>query len=273
MSCLTHLGFSSYKRKSIQSLYWDFGLLWVNRAYSEYITFLTKVSVVNAVILPVVMYRCESWTIKKVEHQRIDAFKLVLEKTLESPLDSKEIKTVRPKGNQLWIFNGRTDAEAETPILQPPDAKSWLIGKADSSFPDAGKDWRQKGEGVAEDEMVRWHHRFNGHEFEQTPGEVTDREAGRAAVLEIGKSWTRLSNRTTAESGALLLCIGADKMWSHPEPQWKAQPSHHTSTVVQKLREPVLLRAVQRSLDISADENLTGHGAMFSQFTYQQCTF
>ena len=147
MSCLTHLGFSSYKRKSIQSLYWDFGLLWVNRAYSEYITFLTKVSVVNAVILPVVMYRCESWTIKKVEHQRIDAFKLVLEKTLESPLDSKEIKTVRPKGNQLWIFSGRTDAEAETPILQPPDAKSWLIGKADSSFPDAGKDWRQKGRG------------------------------------------------------------------------------------------------------------------------------
>ena len=80
------------------------------------------------------MYRCESWTIKKDEHQRIDAFKLVLEKTFESPLDSKEIKPVHPKGNQPWIFTGRADAE--TPILWPPDAKSRLIGKD----PNAGKD-------------------------------------------------------------------------------------------------------------------------------------
>ena len=90
---------------------------------------------------------------------------VVLEKTLESPLDSKEIKPVNPKGNQPWTFIGRTDAEA--PILWPPDAKSWLIGKD----PDAGKDWGQEEKGVTEDEMVGWHHRLNEHEFEQTLGD------------------------------------------------------------------------------------------------------
>ena len=87
---------------------------------------------------------------------------LVLEKTLESPLDSKEIQTVHPKGNQPWIFIGRTDAETEAPILWPPDVKSWLTGKD----PDAGKDWGQEEKGVTEDEMVVWHHWLNGHEFE-----------------------------------------------------------------------------------------------------------
>ena len=91
---------------------------------------------------------------------------VVLEKTLESPLDSKEITPVHPKGNQPWIFIGRTAAEAEAPILWPPNAKSWLIGK-DS---DAGKDWRQEEKGTTEDEMVGWHLRLNGHEFEQAPG-------------------------------------------------------------------------------------------------------
>ena len=86
----------------------------------------------------------------------------VLEKTLESPLDCKEIKPVNPKGNQSWIFIGRTDAEAETPILWPPDAKNWLIRKD----PDAGKDWRQEEKGMTEDEMVEWHHQLNGYEFE-----------------------------------------------------------------------------------------------------------
>ena len=84
--------------------------------------------------------------------------------TLESPLDSKEIQPVHPKGNLSWLFIGRTDAEAETPILQPPDMKSWLIGK---DF-DAGKDWRQEEKGTTEDEMVGWHHRLDGHEFDQT---------------------------------------------------------------------------------------------------------
>ena len=91
---------------------------------------------------------------------------MVLEKTLESPLDSKEIKLVNPKGNQPWIFFGRTDTEAEAPILWLPDGKSGLIGKNT----DAGKDWGQEEKGTTEDEMVRQHHWLNGHEFEQTPG-------------------------------------------------------------------------------------------------------
>ena len=86
---------------------------------------------------------------------------VVLEKTLESPLDRKEIQPVHPK-DQSWVFIGRTDVEAETPILLPPDVKSWLIGKD----PDAGKDWRQEKKGMTEDEMVGWHHGLNGHECE-----------------------------------------------------------------------------------------------------------
>ena len=92
---------------------------------------------------------------------------VLLEKTPESPLDSKEIQPVHPKGNQSWTFTGRTDAEAETPILWPPDAKNWLIGKD----PDAGKDWRWEEKGTTEGEMVGWHHQLNGHEFEQAPGD------------------------------------------------------------------------------------------------------
>ena len=91
---------------------------------------------------------------------------VVLEKTLESPLDYMEIQPVHPKGNQSWIFIGRTDVEAETPILWPPDVKNWLIWKD----PDAGKDWRQEEKGSTEDEMVGWHHRLDGHEFGQAPG-------------------------------------------------------------------------------------------------------
>ena len=91
---------------------------------------------------------------------------VVLEKTLESPLDLKEIQPVSPKGNQFWIFIGRTDAEAEIPILRPPDAKNGLFRKD----PDAGKDWRQEEKGRTEDEMVEWHHQLDGHEFEQSLG-------------------------------------------------------------------------------------------------------
>ena len=92
---------------------------------------------------------------------------VVLEKTLESPLDYKEIILVNPKGNQSWIFSGRADAEAEAPMLGPRDLKSWLIRKD----PDAGTDWRQEEKVTTEDEMVGWHHRLNGHEFEQAPGD------------------------------------------------------------------------------------------------------
>ena len=91
---------------------------------------------------------------------------VVLEKTLENPLDCKEIKPVHPKGNQSWIFIGRTDAEAETPILWPADAKNWLIGKD----PNAGKNWRQEENVMTEDEMIGWHHQLNGRESEQAPG-------------------------------------------------------------------------------------------------------
>ena len=91
---------------------------------------------------------------------------VVLEKTLDSPLNNKEIKPVHPKGNQPWIFIGRTDAEAEAPIILPPDVKNWLIGKD----PEIGKDWSQEEKGTIEDETVGWHHRLNGQEFEQTLG-------------------------------------------------------------------------------------------------------
>ena len=92
---------------------------------------------------------------------------VVLEKTLESPFDSKEIKPVNPRGNQFWIFIGRADVEAEAPMSQPPDAKNWLIGKD----LDTGKDWRQKKR-ATEDEMVGWHHQFNECELKQAPGDL-----------------------------------------------------------------------------------------------------
>ena len=117
---------------------------------------------------------------------------VVLEKTLESPLDCKEIQPVNPKGDQSWVFIGRTDVEAETPILWPPDAKSWLIGKD----PDAGKDWGQEEKGTTENEMVGWHHRLNGHGFGWTLGVVMDREAWHAVVHGVAKSWTWLSDGT-----------------------------------------------------------------------------
>ena len=121
---------------------------------SRDITLSTKVCPVKAMVFLVVMYGCESWTIKKVEHQRIDALNCGVGE------DSCEIKPVHPKGNQSWVFIDRTDVDTETPILWPPDAKSWLIWKD----PDVGKDWRQE-KGMPEDEMVRWHHWLNGHEF------------------------------------------------------------------------------------------------------------
>ena len=139
---------------------------------SRDITLLTKVCIVIAMVFPVVMHRCENWTIKKTECQRICAFELWCLRRLQSPLDNREIKPVNPKGNQPWIFTERTDAEVEVPRLWPPDMKSRLIGK-DSN---AGKDWRQEDKGMTEDEVVGWHHWLNGHESEQTQI-VKDREA------------------------------------------------------------------------------------------------
>ena len=112
---------------------------------------------------------------------------VVLEKTLESPLDSKEIKPASPKGNQSCIHIGRTDAKA--PILWPSDVKNWLIGKD----PDAGKEWRWEEKETREDEMVGWHHRLNGHELQEL---VMDREAWHAAGHGVSKSWTWLTELT-----------------------------------------------------------------------------
>ena len=135
---------------------------------SRDITLPTKVYLVKAMIFSsshIWMWELdckESWAPKNWCFWTV-----VLEKTFESSLDRKEIQSVHPKGNQSWIFIGRTDAEAETPILWPPHAKSWLTGKD----PDAAKDWGQEEKGTTEEEMVGWHHWLNGHESEQTPGD------------------------------------------------------------------------------------------------------
>ena len=151
---------------------------------------------------PVVRYGCENWTIKKAEKKKKESWALknwcfwtvVLEKTLESPRTARR-STVFSKGNQSWIFIGRTDAEAETPILWPTDAKNWLIGKD----PDAGKDWRQEEKGLKEDEMVGWHHRLNGHDFEQALG-VGEEQGSLAWCSSWGRkeqdsmsNWSKLS--------------------------------------------------------------------------------
>ena len=132
----------------------------------------------------------ESWALKN--------WCFLLEKILESPLDCKEIQPVHFKGDQSWVFIGRTGVEAETPVLWPSDAKSWLIGKD----PDAGQDWRREKKGTTEDEMAGWHHRLNGHEFGWTPGD-DDGQGGLVCCCPWGGqeldttewlNWTELMN-------------------------------------------------------------------------------
>ena len=133
----------------------------------------------------------ESWALKNWCF-----WTMVLETTLESPLDCKETKPVHLKGNQSWIFIGRTDVEAETTILWPPDWKNWLIGKD----PDAGKDWRQKDKRTTEDEMVQWHHWLDGHEFEQALG-IGDGQVGLASCSQWGHK--RVGQDLTTEQQVL----------------------------------------------------------------------
>jgi len=136
----------------------------------------------------------------------------MLDETLESPLDSKEIKPVNPKGNQLWIFTGRTDAEAEALILWPPDGKSLLIGK----YPKAGQDWRQQKE-ETEAKMVGWHHQLNGCKSEQTPVDSEGQGSLHTAVHGITKSRTQLSDQKTTRKKASLV---THMVMSLPAVQW-----------------------------------------------------
>ena len=133
---------------------------------------------------------------------------VVLEKTLESPLDYEETQPVHPKGNQSWIFIGRTDAEAETPILCPPDVKSWLIWKD----PDAAKDWRQEEKGMMEDKMFVWYHQLNGHEFEQAMG-----VGGEQGGLVWCSPWGHKESDTTEQlswTEVLWICFFLKGCWS-----------------------------------------------------------
>ena len=135
------------------------------------ITLPTKVCLVKAMVFPVVVYGCEGWTIRKAKCWRIDGFELWWWRRLMTvPWTTRRSSQIQlisnPKGNQSWIFIGRTDAETEAPILWPSYVKNWLIGKD----PDAGKDWWQEAKGMRQDEMVGWDHQLDGHEFEQAPG-------------------------------------------------------------------------------------------------------
>jgi len=150
---------------------------------SRDITLPTKVHLVKAMVFPVVRYGCESWTVKKAEHRRIDAFELwCWRRLLRVPWTARRSNQSILKEISPWVFFGRNDAKAETPVLWPPYAKSWLIGK-DS---DARRDWGQEEKGTTEDEMAGWHHRLDGRELEWTPG-VGDGQGG----LERCSSWSR----------------------------------------------------------------------------------
>ena len=142
---------------------------------------------------------------------------VVLEKTLESPLDCKEIQSIHPKGNQSWIFIGRTDAEAEIPILWPPDAKKWFIWKD----PDAGKDWGQEEKGTTEDEMVGWHPQRNGHEFEQAL-RIHDGQGNLACCSPWGRKESDTTVRLNwSELNWTLQCLSRKFWWESTRDGWQ----------------------------------------------------
>ena len=143
-------------------------------------------------VFPVVMYRSESWTIRRLSAKELMFLNCCVGEDSWESLGQLGNQTSQSWKNKLWIFIGRTDAEAEAPILWPPDMKNLLIWKG----PSGGKDWKQKEKGMAEDEMVGLHQWLNGHEFEQTLGDSRGREARRAAIHRVTKSWTRMSHWT-----------------------------------------------------------------------------
>ena len=156
---------------------------------SRDVTLPTKVCLVKTMIFP--SSHVLMWELNYKESRVPNNWcfwTVVLEKTLESPLDCKEIQPVHSEGDQIWLFFGRNDAKAETLVLWPPHAKTWLIGE-DS---DAGKDWGQEEKGTTEDEMAGWHHRLNGHEFEWTPG-----DGDGLGGLACWDSWGRKESDTT----------------------------------------------------------------------------
>ena len=171
----------------------------------------TKVRLVKAMVFPVIMSGCESWIIKKPKHWRIDDFELwCCRRFLRVPWTARRSSPkysleglilklkLHPKGNQSQIFTGKTDAEAETPILWPPDTKNWLIWKD----PDVGKDWRQEEKGMTEDEMVGWHHRLNGHGFGWIPG-VGEGQGGLACCDSWGRKESDMTERLNWTEGGI----------------------------------------------------------------------
>ena len=182
---------------------------------SRGITLPKKVHLVKTMVFPVVTYGCESWTIKKVERWRIDAFELWCWRRLLRVPWTGTLKPVNSKGNQSWIFIDRTDAEADTTVLWPPDAKSWFTGKD----PDLGKIEHRRRRGLTEDEMVGWHHKLNGHGFGLTPG-VGDGQGGLACCSSWGHkeldtterlNWTELNHGVQKEHRVGSMTI---KQWS-----------------------------------------------------------
>ena len=154
-------------------------------------------------VFPVVICGCESWTVKKAEHWKIDAFELWYCRRLLSPLDCKEIQHVNPKGNQSWIFIGRTDAKAKLPILSPLNVKNWLIWK-DS---DAGKDWKQEDNGPTQNEIVDGITDSMDMSLSKLQGLVMDREAWGVSVHWVTKSWAKLSKWNEMKENAFVQSI------------------------------------------------------------------